>query len=40
MVKSNSFFRILDPKKVSEKTPKKQNNFYPKKQKIEGKERE
>jgi len=31
MDKKNSFSLFLDPKKLAEKTPKKQNNFYPKK---------
>jgi len=37
MDKKFSFFLFLDPKKVSEKIPKKQLKFLPKKQKIEGK---
>jgi len=39
MVKRISFFPFLDPKKVYQKTPKKQNNFLPKKEKAQGKER-
>ena len=37
MVKKFSFFRFLDPKKLSEKALKKQINFYPKKLKAQGK---
>ena len=37
MVKRNSFFLFLDPKKLYQKTPKKQNKILPKKQKMEGK---
>ena len=36
MVKRNSFFRFLDPKKLPAKTPKKLFNFTPKKQKKQG----
>ena len=35
MVKKFSFFLFLDPKKLSQKTPKKQNNIAPKKQKAQ-----
>jgi len=36
MVKKLSFFPFLDPKKLYQKTPKKQNNIAPKKQKAQG----
>jgi len=36
MIKKFSFFRFLDPKKVYQKAPKKQLNFYPKKERKEG----
>jgi len=37
MVKKLSFFPFLDPKKLTQKTPKKQNKILPKKQKANGK---
>jgi len=37
MVKKSSFFRFLDPKILTVKAPKKQLNFYPKKEKMEEK---
>jgi len=36
MVKKFSFSLFLDPKKAYQKTPKKQFNFYPKKERKEG----
>jgi len=37
MVKKLSFFPFLDPKKLLQKTPKKQNKILPKKEKKQGK---
>jgi len=39
MVKKFSFSLFLDPKKLYQKTPKKQNKILPKKLKAQGKER-